>query len=200
MEMTGFEKYFVNREAKVRRNVGAVRQRLSKLEVDHIHDALEIGCGIGGVSAFLAEEYGMNVFGTDYDPKQVAAAKARHSQTKNLHYQTEDVSRLSFPDRSFDLVLAQDTFHHVAAWDSAAREIARVLRPGGYLIWMEFAYSKAVKRMFQPFVKQYGLYTWSDILQIFAETGMKMEHLEQLRHGPFAYRHIVWRKGDRESS
>lgn len=46
-------------------------------------------------------------------------------------YPEEDVTALSFPDASFDLVLTSDTMEHVADPIAGFREIRRVLRPGG---------------------------------------------------------------------
>jgi len=43
----------------------------------------------------------------------------------------EDLTRLTFPDDSFDLVVTQDVFEHVLQPDRAFSEVARVLRPGG---------------------------------------------------------------------
>lgn len=42
-----------------------------------------------------------------------------------------DVSELQFPDESFDLVYSRAVFHHLPDAQSAIREVARVLRPGG---------------------------------------------------------------------
>lgn len=46
----------------------------------------------------------------------------------------EDVTRLTYPDASFDLVLSSDTLEHVPDPDAAFRECRRVLRPGGRLL------------------------------------------------------------------
>ena len=43
----------------------------------------------------------------------------------------EDISRLTYPDESFDLVLTSDTLEHVPDYRAALRETRRVLRPGG---------------------------------------------------------------------
>lgn len=200
MEMTGFEKYFVNRETKVRRNIEAVRQCLSEIDIGRVQDVLELGCGIGGVSAFLADEYGLHVWGTDYDPEQILIAREKHPETERLHFRAEDASRLSFDDASFDLVLAQDVFHHIAAWEAAVAEVGRVLRPGGYLIWMDFAYPRIVKQAFRPLVKRYGLYTWDDMLGTFSRAGLQTDRVERLRHGVFAYGRAVLRRSDLEAA
>lgn len=47
----------------------------------------------------------------------------------------EDLSRLSYPDLSFDFVLTSETLEHVPDLDAALCEIRRVLRPGGYHIF-----------------------------------------------------------------
>lgn len=46
----------------------------------------------------------------------------------------EDLCNLSFEDASFDLVVCNELFEHIADLQQAFREIARVLRPGGRLV------------------------------------------------------------------
>jgi hypothetical protein len=46
-------------------------------------------------------------------------------------FRNEDLSRQTFPDESFDLVVTQDVMEHVLDPDGAFREIARTLKPGG---------------------------------------------------------------------
>lgn len=43
----------------------------------------------------------------------------------------EDISRTTFADEAFDLVLTSDVMEHVANWRDAVAETARLLRPGG---------------------------------------------------------------------
>jgi len=47
----------------------------------------------------------------------------------------EDVCRLSFADNSFDLVMSFDVLEHVFDMEAAIRQLARVLKPGGKLIF-----------------------------------------------------------------
>jgi ubiquinone/menaquinone biosynthesis C-methylase UbiE len=45
---------------------------------------------------------------------------------------------LPFPDGHFDALLCSDAFHHFRDQESAAREMARVVRPGGGVLVFEF--------------------------------------------------------------
>lgn len=47
----------------------------------------------------------------------------------------ENLERLTFPDATFDLVITQDVFEHIANPHTAFREITRVLKPGGHHIF-----------------------------------------------------------------
>jgi len=47
----------------------------------------------------------------------------------------EDLEKLSFQDNSFDVFITQDVFEHIYEPASAAKEILRVLRPGGIHIF-----------------------------------------------------------------
>jgi SAM-dependent methyltransferase len=194
MAMTGFEKRFVNRPKKGERNARIVRRHLQNLDADRIHDALELGCGIGSVAAFLAREYGMQVVGTDFDPEQIEAARNFNPENELLRYQVEDAAALSFPDESFDLVVSQNVFHHVHGWERAIREVARVLRHGAYFIWVDFSYPAFMKRIFQPLVKNYGLYTWREIQEAFGSSGLEPLNIARTRHAIFRYHNVLLQK------
>lgn len=194
MAMTRFEKRFVNREEKTERNIEIVQNRLQSLNTQNIHDVLEIGCGIGGLSAFLSREYGMNVYGTDFDPQQIQMARGLHAEGDNLHFQIEDAAKLSFDDASFDLVVSQDVFHHLARWPQAINEIARVLRCEGHIIWIDMVFPRFITKLFKPLAKTYGLYTFDDIWLEFWDNGFDERAHEQAIHGPFSYHHFVLQK------
>ncbi len=90
MAMSRFEKLFVNRQSKGRRKSSKVRERLGSLDTEAIHDVLEIGCGFGTVSDYVAETYSMRVTGTDFDPEQISEAGKLYPGRENLHFQVED--------------------------------------------------------------------------------------------------------------
>ena len=197
MAMTGLEKRFVNRQRKAGRNIERVRQRLDEIDADEIHDVLEIGCGIGVVSAFLSENYNMKVIGTDFDPEQIEMARKLNLEGMRLRFQVEDASDLSFEDGSFDLVLSQNVFHHIPAWNKAVQEVARVLRESSYFIWFDLAFPAFVKNLLRQFVKKYALYTFDEVRVEFGRNGFNQLFYERVLHGPFLHHHLVLYKGKR---
>lgn len=57
----------------------------------------------------------------------------------------EDARRMSFPDRSFDVVVSNLCLHNIpdaAGRDAACREIARVLKPGGTALVSDFRHTR----------------------------------------------------------
>jgi cyclopropane fatty-acyl-phospholipid synthase-like methyltransferase len=96
--MTQLEKRLVNREGHSRTNIKIMERIFEQLNLAGIQQVLEVGCGIGMVSAHLAEKYGMQVTGTDYDPEQVALVKKKFTETENLQFRVADAVNLPFGD------------------------------------------------------------------------------------------------------
>jgi SAM-dependent methyltransferase len=90
---------------------------------------LEVGCGWGELAQRIADEVGVEVTATDLSPHMVELARAA-----GIAATVEDVQSLSFPDETFDVVVAAWMLYHVPDRDRAVSEIVRVLRPGGRLV------------------------------------------------------------------
>ena len=196
MEIPRPKKWLVNRNKKAQRNITRVRQHLAELPSEAMKDVLELGCGIGAVAAFLSETYNMNVWGTDYDHEQIQIARQRHSENEHLIYQVEDAIHLSFQDARFDLVVSQNVFHHLMKWQAAVSEVARVLRPGGFLLWLDLAFPKWVAQFFQPLVKKHSLYCITEAKYVFEEHGFEQRFHERRIHGPFSQHQMIWQKSE----
>jgi SAM-dependent methyltransferase len=105
-------------------------------------DILDLGCGIGRLVAALAAEAG-SVLGLDVSPAMIAEARARHPGLRFETCSGGDLAGLG--DASCDLVLAVDVFPYLVqgGLGLAGRmmaECARVLRPGGTLLILNFSY------------------------------------------------------------
>ena len=99
-------------------------------------DVIELGCGTGYVSSWLARR-GARPVGLDNSPAQLATARklqAEHSLVFPLVH--ADAERAPFADASFDLAISE---YGASIWCDPYRwipEAARLLRPGGELVFL----------------------------------------------------------------
>lgn len=95
---------------------------------------LDVGCGIGGSSRILAQDYGFAVTGITISSQQVKRAQQLTSQELDVQFLIDDAMALSFPDASFDVVWSVEAGPHMPDKAIFARELMRVLKPGGVLV------------------------------------------------------------------
>jgi len=97
---------------------------------------LDVACGRGASAVHLAEQYGCHVTGVDYGAENISAARA-HAEGAGVADRTSfrqgDAQGLPYPEGTFDAVISECSFCTFPDKDTAAREFARVLRPGGRL-------------------------------------------------------------------
>ncbi len=99
---------------------------------------LDLGCGTGTLALLFARSQpGCEVHGLDPDPEMLARARAKVEQGGGSGIVfTEGFSNdLPYEDGYFDQVVSTLLFHHLTLGvkRETAKEIARVLRPGGRL-------------------------------------------------------------------
>lgn len=95
---------------------------------------LDVGCGIGGSSRILARDYGFQVTGITISPGQVQRATDLTPPGITAKFQRDDAMNLSFADRSFDVVWCIEAGPHMPDKAGFAKELMRVLKPGGILV------------------------------------------------------------------
>lgn len=108
---------------------------------------LDMGCGTGETSAYIAKSFGCEITAADINPAMLQRASQRF-MGENLHIRLVKADAVNLPFRadSFDVVLAESVtvFTHIAG---ALKEYARVLKPGGILIDIELT----AERRLAPF-------------------------------------------------
>lgn len=141
-------------------NMGAMTTPLIRNELDLLENLvplahtrlLEAGCGAAHLARELVGRYGTTeVVGTEVDERQLA--KNLSSPTERLRFEQAGAQALPFADASFDGALMLKSLHHVpmALMDQALAEIARVLRPGGWLYVAEPVYAGPLNELIRLF-------------------------------------------------
>ncbi len=98
---------------------------------------LDVGCGIGGSSLYLAQKFGASATGITLSPVQAerAAERAREAgMGDRLQFQVADALNMPFADRSFDFVWSLESGEHMPDKAKFLQECCRVLKPGGKFI------------------------------------------------------------------
>jgi ubiquinone/menaquinone biosynthesis C-methylase UbiE len=99
-------------------------------------DLLDVGCGPGTITLGLAQAVTPgHVIGVDHDPLHIEAARALAAEQgmTNLDFEAGNVLSLPYEDNSFDVAFENDLLTHLSK-DAVrgAREVYRVLKPGGF--------------------------------------------------------------------
>ncbi len=121
-------------------------ERVSGL-ADHLaiklgHDVLEVGCGTGQLTGWLAEQAGPGkVVAVDFSPAMVARAQAKGISAE---FRVADACRDDLGTDCFDVVLCFHSFPHFRDQKAALRNLARAMKPGGRLMVMHLAGSAAI--------------------------------------------------------
>jgi arsenite methyltransferase len=123
----------------VTKHIGGYAATDELLALCHIGDArevLNIGCGIGVASAYIARKYGCHVVGVDLSERMIEWSRRRAREARvesRVEFRTADVLDLPFEAGRFDVVFAESVLIFVEDKAQAIRECVRVARPGGYV-------------------------------------------------------------------
>jgi tocopherol O-methyltransferase len=98
---------------------------------------IDIGCGIGGSSLYLAEKLNAEVVGITLSPVQANRATERAAAaglTNRATFKVANALEIPYPDNTFDLVWTLESGEHMPDKIKFLQECYRVLKPGGKLI------------------------------------------------------------------
>uniref|UniRef100_A0A7N0TCJ9 Methyltransferase type 11 domain-containing protein n=1 Tax=Kalanchoe fedtschenkoi TaxID=63787 RepID=A0A7N0TCJ9_KALFE len=98
---------------------------------------VDVGCGIGGSSRYLAKKYGAETRGITLSPFQAQRAQALSAAqglADQVSFQVADALNQPFPDEQFDLVWSMESGEHMPNKAKFVSELARVAAPGATII------------------------------------------------------------------
>ena len=100
---------------------------------------LDIGSGTGAFEERLAKAVSSaEVVGVDMAPAMVERARHKLRDVPAVSFRRADAHTLPFGDESFDVVVSASTFHYIDRPAVALKETARVLRPSGRLVILDW--------------------------------------------------------------
>lgn len=94
---------------------------------------LDVGCGTGYGSYYLAQERATKLNGIDYSEEAIRYARS-HYKHPNVEFQQMDAQSLGFRNGSFDVVFSSENLEHLLDPEKNIQEIRRVLKTRGILI------------------------------------------------------------------
>ncbi|MEA5583116.1 methyltransferase domain-containing protein [Nodularia harveyana UHCC-0300] len=120
-----------------RAQIDLIEEVLKWGEVETAENILDVGCGIGGSSLYLAARLNAKATGITLSPVQAARATERAQDaglSARTQFQVADAQAMPFPDDSFDLVWSLESGEHMPDKTKFLQECYRVLKPGGKLM------------------------------------------------------------------
>jgi len=124
------------------RDVRYKSQLIEQANIQPGQHVLDLGCGTGTLAMMAKQaQPSAEVSGLDADSDMLKVANYKKNQAKlNVKFDVGFTNDLPYPDASFDRVLSSIMIHHLKTPDKekTAREVYRVLKPGGQLHIIDF--------------------------------------------------------------
>jgi len=140
---------------------------------------LDIGCGTGTLAIAAKRRVGQagSVTGVDASPEMLARAETKAQKAgAEVAFKKGIVEMLPFPDGQFDAVLSTVMLHHLGrkARQQCAREVRRVLKPGGRVLAVDFARPAEGRRGLLDHFHHHGYVNLSDLIALLIAAGLNI--------------------------
>lgn len=154
------------------------------------HDLLDIGTGTGRMLEILAPLAG-NALGIDQSREMLAVARVNLERAGlvNSMVRLGDMYQLPLADASFDAIVIHQVLHYAERPDEALAEAARVLRPNGVLVVVDFARHDLEFLRDEQAHRRLG-FADADVLEWYRSIGLTPEAPRRLPGNPLTV--VIW--------
>ena len=121
-----------------------LRLTCERARLEDGQSVLELGCGWGSLSLWMAEHYPnsrITAVSNSASQREHIEARARELGVSNLEVLTRDVRELAL-DGPYDRVVSVEMFEHMRNYEELMRRIAHWLNPGGMLFVHIFSHAR----------------------------------------------------------
>jgi ubiquinone/menaquinone biosynthesis C-methylase UbiE len=163
-----------------------------------IEDLLDVGTGTGRILALLSPSV-RRAIGIDRSSEMLAVARANLVAEGVRHCQVRlgDMYALPWARPSFDLAIVHQVLHFAEAPERALAEVARVLRPGGRVLVVDFA-PHGVDALRGDRAHRWLGFEDAQVAAWLAEAGLRLETVRHLAGRPLTVTLWLGRRPDVE--
>jgi SAM-dependent methyltransferase len=137
-EVTPFPNYdgFDTRDSLRQKARASIAAQLLDDQIPNTATILEVGCGTGQMTNFLAMAWGRTVIGSDicHNSLKLAVGFRDRFAVNNAHFVEMNLFDPFFRKASFDVVISNGVLHHTGDAAAAFRSIQSLVKPGGHII------------------------------------------------------------------
>jgi tocopherol O-methyltransferase len=179
--------YVTGRETKQEAQDNLTSLLVEKARIKRKSKVLDVGCGVGGSSIWMAENLGAATVGISISPVQIEIArklaKERHVDSS---FVLMDAENMQFDD-AFDVVWVLAAATHFSDQESFVRKATRFLRPGGKFVIFDWMLDEHVQDALDRYVRPVAermllssLYPLNSYLDWFIDGGYRVTYAEDV--------------------
>ncbi len=162
------------------------RQYIEDINLAAARSVIELACGRGGFSDFMARHSQAEVLGVDISPVQLA--RARRFQRDNLRFEQHDIMHIDRIGRTFDAVVFMDAACYLPDKAVAMERISTIMNPGARLLLIDWCKQDGLhgfqeELVLHPFLRCWavpGLETIASYTEHLGRAGLALRRVDDL--------------------
>lgn len=179
-------------------------EALAALPLSGRERILDVGCGTGEFARMAYERFPqLTLSGVDVTPAMVAAARQKLRHVPGASFAIATAEALPFPAERFDVVVCANMLHHVRSATPFLHECARVLRPHGRLLVIDWCRDFWHCRWFHAWLRLVDrsyvtMYRTAELIALIEPLGLTAEQANRFLAPPLygMLRVIARKRGD----